>query len=94
MSPSFYTQRKAWRRLLSARVLRNPRVTSNSTKWMGNLNPFVGSVDVAIGLLLRIPKCLQVLVAREGYLRILSLTLVDEREWKRQPLLEVQEGYI
>jgi hypothetical protein len=61
----------------STRVSRYPRVTRNSMKWMGNLNSFGGSVD--LGLLLRILKGLQVLVARDGYLEDLSFALMEER---------------
>jgi hypothetical protein len=61
-------------------------------KWMGNSNPFSGSVD--IGLLLRIPKGLQVLVAREGDLEHLSLVVMEEWEWKPPPLLQVEEDYL
>jgi hypothetical protein len=59
---------------------------------MGNSNPFGGSVD--LGLLLRIPTGLQVLVAREGDLEHLSLVGMEEREWKPQPLIEVEEEYL
>jgi hypothetical protein len=47
---------------------------------VGKSNPFGGSVD--LGLLLRIPKGLQVLVAREGDLGKISLVAMVEREMK------------
>jgi hypothetical protein len=47
-------------------------------KSVGKSNPFGGSVD--LGLLLRIPKGLQVLVDREGDLENLSLVVMEERE--------------
>jgi hypothetical protein len=59
---------------------KEPKSNKNSMKWMGNSNPFGGSVD--LGLLLRIRKGFQVLVAREGDLVNLSLTLMVAREWK------------
>jgi hypothetical protein len=59
---------------------------------VGNSNPFGGSVD--LGLLLRIPKGLQVQVAREGDLQHLSLVVMEEIEWKPQPLLEVEDDYL
>jgi hypothetical protein len=59
---------------------------------MGNSNPFGGSVD--LGLLLRIPKGLQVLVSREGDLEHLRLVVTEEREWKPLLLLEVEEDYL
>jgi hypothetical protein len=33
-------------------------------------------------------------VAREGDLENLSLVVMEEREWKPQPLLEVEEDYL
>jgi hypothetical protein len=44
---------------------------------MGNSNPFSGSVD--LGLLLGIPKGLQVLVAIEEDIEHLSLVIMEER---------------
>jgi hypothetical protein len=55
-------------RLLSARVPRNPRVTSPSMKWRGKSNRLGGSVN--LGILPRIPKGFQGLVARMGDLVI------------------------
>jgi hypothetical protein len=78
--------------LLPARVPRNPRVTSPSKKWRGKSNRFGGSVD--LGLRPRIPKGLQVLVARMGDLVILSFATMDEREWKPQSSPEVEDNYL
>jgi hypothetical protein len=47
-------------------------------KKVGNSNPFGESVD--LGLLIQIPKGLQVLVAREGDLDHLRLVIMEERE--------------
>jgi hypothetical protein len=33
-------------------------------------------------------------VAREGDLEHLNLVVMEEREWKPQPLLEVEEDYL
>jgi hypothetical protein len=52
---------------------------------VGNSNPFGGSVDLC--LLLRIPKGLQVLVAREGDLEHLSLVVMEKREWSHNLFL-------
>jgi hypothetical protein len=51
----------------------------------GKSNCFGGSVD--LGLLPRIPKGLQVLVARMVDLGIFSLATMDERDWKPQSTL-------
>jgi hypothetical protein len=59
---------------------------------MGKSNSFDGSVD--LDLLPRIPKGLKVLVARLGDLRIWSSTLMEDREWKSQPLLGEEEGFL
>jgi hypothetical protein len=52
--------------------------------------------SVDLGLLPRIPKGLQVLVARVEDLVKLSLTLMEERarEWKSYPLFGEEEGFI
>jgi hypothetical protein len=46
-------------------------------EWMGNSNPFNGTVD--LDLLPQIPKGLQLLVARIGDLLILRSRLMEER---------------
>jgi hypothetical protein len=64
-------------RLIPARVPRNPRVTSSSMKWRGKSNCLGRSVD--LGLLPRIPKGLQVLVARMGDLVLWSFATMEGR---------------
>jgi hypothetical protein len=59
---------------------------------MGKSNLFGESVD--LGLLSRIPKGLQVRVARMGGLVNLSLTTMKDREWKSQPSLGEEQGYL
>jgi hypothetical protein len=61
-------------------------------KWRGKSNRLDGSVD--LGLLPRIPKGLQVLVARMGDLVILSFATMEEREWKPPCWSEVEDNYL
>jgi hypothetical protein len=66
-------------------------LSSSNLEWMGKSNSFGESVD--LGLLPRIPKGLQVLVARMGDLVIWSTTTMEKREWKSQPSLG-EEDYL
>jgi hypothetical protein len=61
-------------------------------KWRGKSNRLGRSVD--LGLLPRIPKGFQVLVARMGDLVLWSFTTMEEREWKPQQPPEVEDDYL
>jgi hypothetical protein len=58
----------------------------------GKSNRLGGSVDLV--LLPRIPKGLQVLVARMGDLVILSFATMEDREWNPQSSPEVEDDYL
>jgi hypothetical protein len=59
---------------------------------MGKSNPFGGSVD--LGLLTQTPKGFEVLVDRMGDLVYLSFATMEERVWKLQLILEVEDEYL
>jgi hypothetical protein len=59
---------------------------------MEGANRLGGNIDP--GLLPRIQKGLQVLVARMGDLVILSFTTIEERDWKPQVQPKVEDNYL
>jgi hypothetical protein len=61
-------------------------------EWMEKSNPFARSVDLYF--LTRIPKGIKVLVAKMEDLWILSVALMEEREWKLHLPPKVEGDYL